>query len=115
MKNDAQMARRAEAHGAQGKGLLVIYPISRRSEAQEGSRVRRPMEPALREINPALLEDGLPPLFGIGFVTPFDVDDKLRVKGTFAAVRPSHVDDSAEDEIVEPPIEDTERDFAGDR
>ena len=115
MKNDAQMARRAEPYGAQGKGLLVIYPISRRSVAQDGSRVRRPMESALREINPALVDDGLPPLFGIGFVTPFDVDDKLRAKGTFVAVRPSHVDDSADDEIVEPPVEDTERDFAGDR
>ena len=81
--------------------------------------MRRPMEAALREINPALVQDGVPPLFGIGFVTPFDVDDKLRSKGTYVAVRPSHldvtVDDATEDEFVEPPVIDTERDFAGDR
>ena len=119
MKNKDQLARRAKPQGAEGKGLLVIYPISRRSAAKEGSRVRRPMEAALREINPALVQDGVPPLFGIGFVTPFDVDDKLRSKGTYVAVRPSHldvtVDDATEDEFVEPPVIDTERDFAGDR
>lgn len=115
MKNKDQLNWRAQKNGAQGAGLLVIYPISRHSKAQEESKVRRSMDSALREINPALLEDGLPPLFGIGFVTPFDVDDKLRSKGNYVAVRPSHVDEADETEVVEEVVVDSERDFAGDR
>lgn len=115
MNNKDQLIRRAHKDGAGGLGLLVIYPISRHSKAQEGSKVRTSMDSALKAINPHLLKDGVPPLFGIGFVTPFDVDNQLEEKGTFVAVTPTHVDEVEDLELHGGPIVDSEQDFDGDR
>lgn len=116
MKNKEQFALRSKKGIGDGAGLLVIYPISRWSPSKPSSKVRRPMAEVLEEIDPGLIREGAPPLFGIGLVTPFDVDDKLKGKGTFVAVRPSHVDE-VEDvvESIDVVVTDDERDFNGER
>lgn len=116
MKNKEQFALRSKKGVGDGAGLLIIYPISRWSPSKPSSKVRRPMAEVLEEIDSGLVREGAPPLFGIGLVTPFDIDDKLRNRGTYVAVRPSHVDDADDDvEGIDVAVTDDERDFAGER
>lgn len=107
MTNDKQKDLRKSQDGASGRGLLVLYPISRTSEDE--SETRAPMFKALSDIDPNLVTDE--PLFGIGLVAPSDTMDVLKDKGDYVAVRPNYTD---EEEIVEVPPADTEKDFSGD-
>jgi hypothetical protein len=107
MKNDAQKDLRKSQDGASGRGLLVLYPISRTST--DSSETRRPMVEALSDIDPALVLDE--PLFGLGMVAPSDTLDVLKDKGDFVAVQPNYTDD---EEIIEDLPTDDEKDFGGD-
>lgn len=109
--NQKQMDLRASRDGAAGRGLLVLYPISRNSLPTDSGN-RRPMSEALSAVNPDLAADGLPPIFGIGLVTPFDVDGVVRNKGEYVAVRPPQA--GGDDEFVEEAPVDDERDFTGE-
>ncbi|WP_350270227.1 Z1 domain-containing protein [Brevibacterium sp. CBA3109] len=109
LNNEAQYNWRKHRDGGNGRGLLILYPISRLSTATSEGRMS--MDSALRVIHPSLVAPGLPPLIGMAVVAPFDSDNRLKTKGSTIAVRP--VFDDAED-IDEPLVEDTERDFQGD-
>lgn len=107
MSNRAQLEFRKRQDGASGRGLLVLYPISRTSNST--SDTRRPMVDALTEIDTSLATHE--PLFGIGLVTPSDTMGVVPNKGDFVAVQPDYTD---EDEFVENVPEDNEKDFSGD-
>lgn len=107
MTNADQKELRKSPDGASGRGLLVLYPISRTSK--ESSTTRRPMVDALTDIDPALVSEE--PLFGIGLVAPSDTMDVLKDKGDYVAVQPNYTDD--EEDIDELPADD-EKDFGGD-
>lgn len=107
MKNDDQKDLRKSQEGAGGRGLLVLYPISR--TANDSSETRRPMVDALSAIDPALVSDE--PLFGIGLVAPSDTMNVLKNKGGYVAVQPNYTD---YEEIVEETPADNEKDFSGD-
>ena len=108
MTNSDQKDFRKARDGAFGRGLLVIYPISRSSASTSESR--RSMSEALSEIDRDLVTEE--PLFGIGLVTPSDSQNVVKNKGDFVAVRPEYTDD--DDAEVEAPL-DNERDFGGDQ
>lgn len=107
MKNDDQKDLRKSPDGASGRGLLVLYPISRTS--QDSNATRRPMAEALSEIDPALVTDE--PLFGIGLVAPSDTMDVLKDKGDYVAVQPNYTDDEEDLDVLPA---DEEKDFGGD-
>ncbi|WP_172172659.1 Z1 domain-containing protein [Brevibacterium sp. CT2-23B] len=107
MKNDAQKDLRKSPEGASGRGLLVLYPISRSST--DSSETRQPMIDALSAINPELVSEE--PLFGIGLVAPSDTMNILKDKGDYVAVQPNYTDD---EEVLEEPPTDDEKDFGGD-
>ena len=107
MKNDAQKDLRKSPDGASGRGLLVLYPISRSST--DSSETRQPMIDALSAINPELVSEE--PLFGIGLVAPSDTMNILKDKGDYVAVQPNYTDD---EEVLEEPPTDDEKDFGGD-
>lgn len=110
MKNDDQKDLRKSQDGASGRGLLVLYPISRTST--DSSDTRRPMVEALSAIDPALVSDE--PLFGIGIVAPSDTLNVLRDKGDFVAVQPNYTDAEEFEEVIEELPTDDEKDFGGD-
>src|SRR5699024_9899777 len=110
MKNDDQKDLRKSRDGASGRGLLVLYPISRTST--DSSDTRRPMVEALSAIDPALVSDE--PLFGIGIVAPSDTLNVLRDKGDFVAVQPNYTDAEEFEEVIEELPTDDEKDFGGD-
>ncbi|GAA4835010.1 Z1 domain-containing protein [Garicola koreensis] len=109
LSNKEQLDHRASKHGAAGRGLLVLYPISRTSQTR--STARMPMSDALASVDSALVEPAAPPIFGIGLVAPYDVDNMVPNKGTYVAVRPQHTDE-ADDDAEEQPVDD-ERDYDG--
>lgn len=101
--------------GAGGRGLLLIYPISRMSKSTSATRIS--MDVALRKANPEILTEGADPLMGIGLVTPFDINNEIANKGTYLAVRPAFESDHEEiDETDhEPDFVDTEDDYQGEQ
>lgn len=107
MKNDDQKDLRKSPDGASGRGLLVLYPISRTSK--DSSTTRRPMVDALSAIDSSLVSDE--PLFGLGLVAPSDTMNILKDKGDYVAVQPNYIDD---EEVIEEPPSDDEKDFGGD-
>ncbi|SMY11415.1 Z1 domain-containing protein [Brevibacterium jeotgali] len=109
LTNKRQKALRAQKGVGDGRGLLVLYPISRSSTSS--SRTRQKMADVLGAVDPRLVSPNEPPIFGIGLVTPFDVDGVIRNKGSYVAVRPPYTDDP-EDSETETIIDD-ERDFDG--
>lgn len=109
MTNIEQFEWRRKSQGANGRGLLALYPVSR-TAGEENSAVRMPMAEALEIINPELLAPGRPPIVGIGLIAPFDTENQVKEKGTRIAVQP--VFDDAE-ELDEPSVYDSEEDFRG--
>lgn len=109
LNNAAQYSWRKDRAGGDGRGLLILYPISRFSASNSVGRIS--MGSALEAIHPTLVEPGLPPIIGMAVVAPFDSRNELETKGSTIAVRP--IFDDAED-IDEAFVEDTERDFKGD-
>ncbi|WP_144588420.1 Z1 domain-containing protein [Brevibacterium casei] len=111
LSNKAQYELRKASDGAGGRGLLVVYPVSRFSKPDSGSKERMPMDDALRAVDQRLVADDLPPMLGIAVIAPFDTAGKVKDKGTFVAVQPIFNDDE------EPEVElnvDGEKDFEGD-
>ncbi|MGC3023394.1 Z1 domain-containing protein [Brevibacterium sp. FAM 24630] len=109
LNNEAQYDWRKNRAGGDGRGLLVLYPISRHSATSSADRMS--MDSALRAIDPVLVEEGQPPILGMALVAPFDSEERLQSKGSTIAVRP--IFDDAED-FDEPIASDTERDYRGD-
>lgn len=109
MSNDDQYGWRRNRNGGAGRGLLVIYPISRYSKSTSNERM--PMADALSAVDARLVEAGQPPLIGFAMIAPTDVAHRLTSKGTKIAVVPTYSD--AED-IVEEVAFDDERDFQAD-
>lgn len=109
LTNNEQYDLRRKTTGADGRGLLILYPISRKSHATSGAR--RDMDGALRAVNPELAADQAPPIVGIAVIAPFDTDRTLVSKGTYVAVKPvfGTVEEEYDVEIV-----DNEGDFRGD-
>lgn len=113
LSNNDQFDIRREPSGADGRGLLVLYPISRYSKPSPSSSEERvPMDHALGAIDPRLVDEGLPPLMGVAVIAPFDTANEVqyRDKGTFAAVQPIFNDG---EDVDEEPIQDKEKDFEG--
>lgn len=109
LNNESQYEWRKDREGGDGRGLLILYPISRHSSKSSAGRMS--MDSALGAIDPLLVEDGQPPILGMALVAPFDSEDRLQTKGSTIAVRP--IFDDAED-LDEPIASDTERDYRGD-
>lgn len=108
LKREKQIQMRKNPDVGDGKGLLVIYPISRYSEpAQLGSRTS--MQSALAQVNAETGTDS-EPIIGVALVAPMDSRRELRVKGTYLAVTPHFESDDDFDEIATP---DTEKNFNG--
>ncbi|AZQ77092.1 hypothetical protein EJ997_06875 [Flaviflexus ciconiae] len=110
LSNAQQFDLRATTAGGDGYGLLVLYPLSGNSLLPD------------REIslNKKILEehsvsDGrqIPQVFGLGLVAPFDVDNVVKNKGVYFAVKPAYVDEVDEEYEVDIPNDD-ERDYEGD-
>lgn len=73
--------------GANGEGLLILYPISRMSRARSGAKDREDMQEVLKKIDPALAEvDMNEPFFGYAMVLPSDTEGLLTHDGDFLAV-----------------------------
>lgn len=111
LTNDAQYQLRRSREGANGRGLLAIYPINRKSKTSATNSVRQSMDSALRAVNEDLTKDHLPPLIGVALVAPFDTDGVVPKKGTFVAVKPAFGEDGDAD--LEQFVDD-EGDYAGD-
>ncbi|WP_211978364.1 Z1 domain-containing protein [Brevibacterium sp. W7.2] len=111
LSNKAQYDLRKASDGADGRGLLVVYPVSRFSKPDPDSKERMPMDDALRAVDEKLVDDGLPPMLGIAVIAPFDSAGKVKDKGTFIAVQPIFNDH--EEPVVELTV-DAEKDFEGD-
>ncbi|WP_198392394.1 Z1 domain-containing protein [Brevibacterium yomogidense] len=109
LTNEKQKNLRSLKGCGDGVGLLVLYPISRTSRST--TKTRRHMSEMLESIDSRLVAPGAPPIFGIGLMTPFDVDGVIRNKGSYVAVRPPYTDD-VEEPMTEAIVDD-ERDFDG--
>ncbi|MGL3148956.1 Z1 domain-containing protein [Microbacterium sp. A82] len=109
MSNDDQYTWRRARDGGSGRGLLVIYPISRHS--QSTSEERMPMADALSAIDDRLIDAERPPLIGFAMIAPTDIENRLKSKGTKIAVVPTYSDS---DDIAEEVVSDNERDFQGE-
>ncbi|MEY9259313.1 hypothetical protein ABH903_002345 [Brevibacterium epidermidis] len=109
LNNAAQYAWRKNRSGGDGRGLLILYPISRHSASE--SHERMSMDSALSQIDPALVENGQPPIMGIAIVAPFDSENQLQSKGSTIAVRPIFDDAEDLDELI---ATDMERDYRGE-
>ncbi|GGF50579.1 hypothetical protein GCM10010922_28100 [Microbacterium sorbitolivorans] len=110
LDNIEQKKLRRSRSGGEGRGLLLLYPISRRSSAGAGE-VRQSMDVALRGYDERLVDEGLPPIMGIAVIAPFDADNKLERKGTRVSVTPRFAIEADEAEIAN--VVDTEGDFKG--
>lgn len=113
LSNKEQFSVRKSKEGADGRGLLILYPVSRYSRPVSTSNDERiPMEDALNKIDPALVREGLPPLIGVAVIAPYDTENDLdpKDKGTLVAVQPIFNDIEIFDGDV---VEDNERDFDG--
>lgn len=111
LTNEAQYRLRRSREGADGRGLLAIYPINRKSAPSATSTLRQSMDSALRAVNPDLVSDDLSPLIGVALVAPFDTEGVVPTKGTYVAVKPAFEEDlDAEQES----FVDNEGDYAGD-
>lgn len=88
---EMRAARRKEGGG---RGLLILYPISRNSEVSAASAdagVREPMAEALQRIggaSPVGPEDEGNPIIGYSLVLPYDLEGRLERRGQFIAVTP---------------------------
>lgn len=112
MSNDDQYEWRKSREGSAGRGLLVIYPISRHSQlTQSTSRERMPMADALNAVDDRLTESDRPPLIGFAMIAPTDIEHRLTSKGTKIAVVPTYSDI---EDIPEEVASDNERDFLSD-
>ncbi|WP_083272100.1 Z1 domain-containing protein [Brevibacterium sp. HMSC22B09] len=98
-----------------GQGLLLLYPISRNSESSRKSEARQPMAEAFQEIGRpelAMPGDESKPLMACAMILPWDVDHRIKAKGTFVGVpRNSEMFDD-QDDYREPMPEDREKDFS---
>ena len=102
---------REDRGGLNGKGLLFLYPINRRSKPQQANSGRIAMDEALKRFDSPLCKDLDAPLMGIALATPHDTEGRLLDKGSYVAVEPIY----GEPEIIESPrLVDTERDFVGE-
>lgn len=114
--NSAQMDVRRDRDGLDGRGLLILYPISRNSkvtvpgETSQRASVRVDMSDALHKHAPELLIHPNEPLMGAAVISPLDTEKRLSDKGTSVSVRPAFLDD---EQSVEVPQVDTEGDFRG--
>lgn len=110
-----QLEWRRSEKGGEGRGLLVLYPISRKSLPQDStsrrSQIRMPMAEAIEQVDPALASAEAGPIIGIAVITPFDTKGEVDNKGKFAAVLPVFTDDEDVDEHASP---DFEKDFKED-
>ncbi len=109
-----QFLLRRQAEGAQGHGLLVIYPISRFSKPDTKSEnLRVPMDQVLSGLDEKHIAPGLPPIIGIAVIAPTDFEQTLKYdeKGTYVAVKPRY---EGVDEYDESDVIDDEADFDGE-
>lgn len=109
MNNERQYLWRKDRDGGAGRGLLLIYPISRHSPSASSERM--PMDEALGLIDHRLVDVSQPPLIGLAMIAPTDIEHRLTSKGTRVAVVPTFNDNEELDEQV--PV-DNERDFRSD-
>ncbi|MGO1466886.1 Z1 domain-containing protein [Microbacterium gubbeenense] len=109
MSNDEQYRWRKDPAGGDGRGLLVIYPISRHSAST--SKERMPMADSLNAIDASLTGEEQPPIIGLAVIAPFDTANRLASKGTRIAVVPTYGDS---EDTGEETITDNERDFRGE-
>lgn len=103
---------REDRSGLNGRGLLHLYPIDRKSQLQQKQTKsgRIAMDVALRNFNSPLADNLEAPLLGLALATPFDTEGRLQDKGSYVAVEPIYGDP----EFTEAPHPvDTERDFIG--
>lgn len=112
-------ARQNPAQGA-GRGLLVLYPISRNSPAPTGAGEKgacTSMREALTALgaDPSAAADESRPIIGYGMVLPYDLNGVLERRGQFIAVTPDPVLSSESQEVDAAPAvaEDTEGDYRG--
>lgn len=111
---EMKSARKA-AGGAAGKGLLVLYPISRHSSVSESQRgtARSSMETVLESMGIEIEPGEAEPIIGYGMVIPSDTEGKLKHRGTYIAVRPDVTDAVDEDEFLPETVQDSEGNFSG--
>lgn len=107
--NREQLLKREEPTGINGRGLLVVYPISRSSRARD-ARTRMDMESALRTIDPNLVHATDRPLMGVAMIAPMDTEHKLKTKGTTVAVSPAF---GQGEDVQDDVVADSEGDFSG--
>ncbi|MGP9652026.1 Z1 domain-containing protein [Glutamicibacter sp. AOP38-B1-38] len=109
-KHNEQLDLRRDRDGLDGRGLLILYPISRTSKVQGERKHRRDMDDVLQEIAPELLEDPDLPIMGVAYIAPLDSRKELEVRrGTRIRVVPEFSE--SHDEIDD--ILDNEGSYAG--
>lgn len=105
-----QLNERQNKDGLDGRGLLIIYPISRFSKAKESSE-REDMNVALARVAPSLTEKPNAPLLGVAYVAPWDTQHELSDsdRGMKVSVSPEF----SETVIEHEDIDDKEGSYAG--
>ena len=98
-----------------GRGLLILYPISRSSQPQRLSTARQSMADAFREIGRpelAMPGDESKPLMACALILPWDIHHEIKDKGTFVGVPNNTEMFGGQDDYQEPMPEDREKDFS---
>ncbi|MGP9529540.1 Z1 domain-containing protein [Glutamicibacter sp. AOP5-A2-18] len=109
-KHNQQLELRRDRDGLDGRGLLILYPISRNSKVQGERKHRRDMTEVLHEVAPTLLEDSNLPIMGVAYIAPLDSRNELEVpRGTRIRVVPEFGE--SHDEIDD--IQDNEGSYTG--
>lgn len=112
---EMRAARRDRTAGG-GRGLLVLYPISRNSTVSRGSKesgARQSMTEALSALGSQLSRDPEEkhPIMGYSMILPYDINGELDRRGRFIAVTPNPIFGNEEEEIE---FEDEDSDYEGD-
>lgn len=98
-----------------GQGLLLLYPISRNSVPQGQSGARQPMAEAFKEIGRpglAMPGDESKPLMACALILPWDVDHRIKDKGTYVGVPRNSEMFNDQNDYREPMPEDREKDVS---
>lgn len=90
-KHNEQLNVRRDRDGLDGRGLLILYPISRTSKVRGEKKHRRNMDETLQEVAPSMLgmKNKNLPILGVAYIAPLDTRDELNIpRGTRINVVP---------------------------
>lgn len=111
-KHHEQINVRRDRDGLDGRGLLILYPISRTSKVRGEKTLRRNMDETLQNLAPSMLGDDNKnlPILGVAYIAPLDTRAELDIpRGTRVNVVPEFTESNNELDD----IQDNEGSYAG--